>query len=200
MAKTNTQQKQKESGVKKENSWTSLISRFNSIMGQFAGIPYDTAYGVFSRAIANMPSINNARIKAISPLPCDYSKEELGEFLRNPQNSELQLQQVAEGLRWSTYSFQKLVKSYADMLEFHSIVLPQHATAEEIESDNFKRESRLIDKFIKKVALKDNGRKIAMQAGTQGKVFYIPRYDVDKSHNSVNYFSTNGVPLSARTA
>ena len=193
MAKTNTQQKQKGADEKKENSWDSVISRFNSIMGQFAGIPYDTAYGVFSRAIANMPSINNARIKAISPLPCDYSKEELGEFLRNPQNSELQLQQVAEGLRWSTYSFQKLVKSYADMLEFHSIVLP-HATAEEIEGDAFMRESRLIDKLIKKVSLKDNGRKIAMQAGTQGKVFYVPRYDVDKSHNAVNYFFLQELP------
>ena len=177
-----------------QSSWGAAIARFNSLMGQFAGMPCDSAYGVFSRAMANMPSINNARIKAISPLPCDYSKEELGEFLRTPQNSELQLQQVAEGLRWSTYSFQKLVKSYADMLEFHSIVLPQHATADEIESDNFKRESRLIDKFIKKASLKAEGRKIAMQAGTQGKVFYVPRYDVDKSHNAVNYFFLQELP------
>ena len=194
MAKTNTQQKQKGADEKKENSWASVISRFNSIMGQFAGIPYDTAYGVFSRAIANMPSINNARIKAISPLPCDYTKADLGEFLRHPQDSEYPLQQVAEGLRWSTYSFQKLVKSYSDMLEFHSIVLPQHATAEEIESDAFMREARLVDKFIKKASLKSEGRKIAIQAGTQGKAFYVPRYSVDKSHNTVNSFVLQELP------
>ena len=187
-AKSNTQE------ATSQSSWASVISRFNSIMGQFAGIPYDTAYGVFSRAIANMPSINNARIKAISPLPCDYTKADLGEFLRHPQDSEYPLQQVAEGLRWSTYSFQKLVKSYSDMLEFHSIVLPQHATAEEIESDAFMREARLVDKFIKKASLKSEGRKIAIQAGTQGKAFYVPRYSVDKSHNTVNSFVLQELP------
>ena len=140
-----------------------------------------------------MAPVQNARVKAISPLPCDYTKYDLGEFLRHPQDSEYPLQQVAEGLRWSTYSFQKLVKSYADMLEFHSIALP-HATGEEIESDAFKRESRLVDKLIRKASLKAEGRKIAMQAGTQGKVFYVPRYSVDKSHNAVNYFFMQELP------
>lgn len=193
MAKAGTAKKNTQDATS-QNSWGAAIARFNSLMGQFAGMPFDTAYGVFSRAIANMPSINNARVKAISPLPCDYTKYDLGEFLRHPQDSEYPLQQVAEGLRWSTYSFQKLVKSYSDMLEFHSIVLPQHATAEEIESDAFMREARLVDKLIKKASLKSEGRKIAIQAGTQGKVFYVPRYSVDKSHNAVNSFVLQELP------
>ena len=186
-AKSNTQE------VTSQGSWGAVIARWNSLTGQLAGMPFDTAYGIFSRAWANMAPIQNSRVKAISPLPCDYTKYDLGEFLRHPQDSEYPLQQVAEGLRWSTYSFQKLVKSYADMLEFHSIALP-HATAEEIESDAFVRESRLVDKLIKRASLKDEGRKIAMQAGTQGKVFYVPRYSVDKSHNAVNYFFMQELP------
>ena len=192
MAKANTQKKNTQEATP-QSSWGAAIARFNSIMGQFAGMPYDTAYGIFSRAWANMAPLQNSRIKSISPLPCDYTKADLGEFLRHPQDSEYPLQQVAEGLRWSTYSFQKLVKSYADMLEFHSIVLP-HATAEEIESDAFMREARLVDKLIKRASLKDEGRKIAMQAGTQGKVFYVPRYSIDKSHNAVNYFFMQELP------
>ena len=192
MAKANTQKKNTQEATP-QSSWGAAIARFNSIMGQFAGMPYDTAYGIFSRAWANMAPLQNSRIKSISPLPCDYTKADLGEFLRHPQDSEYPLQQVAEGLRWSTYSFQKLVKSYADMLKFHSIVLP-HATAEEIESDAFMREARLVDKLIKRASLKDEGRKIAMQAGTQGKVFYVPRYSIDKSHNAVNYFFMQELP------
>ncbi len=187
-AKSNTNKKSTS-----QNSWDAVIARFNNIMGQFAGIPIETVYGIFSQAMANMTPLQNARIKAISPLPCDYTKYDLGEFLRHPQDSEYPLQQVAEGLRWSTYSFQKLVKSYADMLEFHSIVLP-HATAAEIANDNFKRESRLVDKLIRKASIKAEGRKIAMQAGTQGKVFYVPRYSVDKSHNAVSYFFMQELP------
>ena len=193
MAKASTAKKSTQSEATSQSSWGAAIARFNSVMGQFAGMPFDTAYGIFSRAWANMAPLQNARVKAISPLPCDYTKAELGEFLRHPQDSEYPLQQVAEGLRWSTYSFQKLVKSYADMLEFHSIVLP-HATAEEIESDAFMREVRLVDKLIKKASLKAEGRKIAMQAGTQGKVFYVPRYSVDKSHNTVNSFVLQELP------
>ena len=193
MAKAGTQKTNKQGEATSQNSWGAVIARFNSTVGQFAGMPFDTAYGIFSRAWANMAPMQNARVKAISPLPCDYTKYDLGEFLRHPQDSEYPLQQVAEGLRWSTYSFQKLVKSYADMLEFHSIVLP-HATSEEIESDAFMREVRLVDKLIKKASLKAEGRKIAMQSGTQGKVFYVPRYSVDKSHNTVNYFFMQELP------
>ena len=193
MAKFGTEKKNTQGESTSQSSWGAVIARFNNLMGQFAGMPFDVAYGIFSRAMANVAPLQNARVKAINPLPCDYTKYDLGEFLRHPQDSEYPLQQVAEGLRWSTYSFQKLVKSYADMLEFHSIVLP-HATAEEIESDAFMREVRLVDKLIKKASLKAEGRKIAMQAGTQGKVFYVPRYSVDKSHNSVNYFFMQELP------
>lgn len=193
MAKTAAKQQKTAVEATSQSSWKAAITRFNNIMGQFAGLPFDNAYAAFSRAIANMAPTQNARIKALNPLPCDYSKAELNDFLTHPQHSERQLQEVAEGLRWSTYSFQKLVKSYADMLEFHSIALP-HATEEEIEGDAFMREARLVDKFIKKARLKDEGRKIAMQAGTQGKVFYVPRYSVDKSHNAVNYFFMQELP------
>ena len=192
MAKVSTAKSNTQKGTS-QSSWGAVIARWNSLTGQLAGMPFDTAYGIFSRAWANMAPLQNARVKAISPLPCDYTKYDLGEFLRHTQDSEYPLQQVAEGLRWSTYSFQKLIKSYADMLEFHSIVLP-HATAEEIESDAFMREVRLVDKLIKKASLKAEGRKIAMQAGTQGKVFYVPRYSVDKSHNAVNYFFMQELP------
>lgn len=194
MAKTSEAKGYTQQPTTSKSSWKGVISRWNNAIGQLAEMPWDRAFGVFSRAWANMAPLQNSRVKAINPLPCDYTKAELGEFLRNPQVSELQLQQIAEGLRWSTYSFQKLVKSYADMLEFHSIILPQQATAEEIESDGFKRESRLVDKFIKRVSLKDEGRKLTMQALTQGKVFYVPRYSVDKSHNTVNYFFLQELP------
>lgn len=183
--------------IEKVSSYSAVIERLNNIMGSFSGLPMDSVYNAFGRALgywANQPQIQNRRIKALNPLPCDYSKDDLNKFLVNPQNSEYELQQISEGLRWTNYSYAKLIKSYSDMLEFHSLVMSQNATADEVKSDGFKRESRLVDKFIKSFKAKETGRKVAMQALTQGKVFYVPRYSVDKSHNKANYFFLQELP------
>ncbi len=194
MAQTNTQKKDMNQAESPQTSWGAVIARFNNIYGQFAELPYESIFRAFGRAWANMPSVQNSRIKALNPLPCDYTKEELNDFLTNPQNSEFELQQIAEGLRWSNYSFQKLAKSYADVLEYHSIVLPQYVTDEEFDSDAFMREYRLVEKFVKCMSLKAIGQQVTMQSLLQGKVFYALRYSVDKSHNTVNYFALQELP------
>ena len=193
MAKASTEQKNTQVQTS-SSSWGEVLSRFNSIMGQFADMTGEGIYAAFGRAWANMPSVQNSRVKAISPLPCDYTKVELGDFLRTPQNNELPLQEIAEGLRWTNYSWYKRIKSYADMLQFHSIVLPQDVAGEEINSDSFRREYRLVYKLLQALSPKQNGRKIATQSETQGKVYYVPRFDVDRSHNSVNYFFLQELP------
>ena len=181
----------------KPSSYSAVIERLNGIMGQYSSLPIDSVYSAFGRALgfwANQPNIQNNRIKALNPLPCDYSKEDLNVFLTHPQDSEYELQQVGEGLKWTNYSWFKLNKSYADMLQLHALALPQHATADEIKSDSFKREARLVHKVIKALMPKQTGRKAANQAGLQGKVFKLPRYSVDKSHNKVNYFFVQDLP------
>ncbi len=182
---------------KQTSSYGKIIERFNSLVGTYSGLPMDSVYSAFGRAMgywANQPQIQRNRILALNPLPCDYSKEDLNTFLTNPQDSELQLQQVAEGLRWTNFSWQKILKSYSDMLQFHSLILPQHATAEEIKGDGFKREFRIVNKVVKSLKVREVGRKTAKQAETQGKVFYVPRYSIDKSHNKCNYFFMQQLP------
>lgn len=200
-----TAKKQTTKSVKTNNkatttksSYSAVIERMNSIMGQYANLPMDSIFSAFGRAFggywANQPNIQNNRIKALNPLPCDFTKDELNTFLTNPQNSEYELQQVAEGLKWTNYSWYKTIKSYADMLTYHSYALPQHTTADEIASDGFKREYRLVDKAIKTLNIRDFGKTAVMQAGAQGKVFYVPRYVIDKSHNKVYTFMMQELP------
>lgn len=181
-----------------QSSYSEILKRFNSLANVYSSLPMDSVYSAFSRAMggywANSQPIQNQRIKAINPLPCDYSKADLGQFLQNPQNSELQLQQVAEGLKWSVYSFFKLQKSYSDMLTFKHYAIPQYVDKEDIKSEQFKREYRLIDKILKAINIPQEGHKLVGQAITQGKVFYVPRYSIDKSHNKVNYFLLQQLP------
>lgn len=188
---------QAQSTQSKMLSWKGALEHFRGLMGNYGNLSMDAIYSAWGRAIgywANQPNVQNARVKAINPLPADFTKEELGEFLRNPQNSELPLQQVSEGLKWTNYSWFKTIKSYQDMLTFHKYAKPNHITKDEAASDSFLREHRLVDKLLKETHLKAVGHEIAGQALSQGKVCYVPRYSVDKSHNTVNTFFMQELP------
>lgn len=163
------------------------MQRLNNILGMYSGLPQGAMYSAFSRAIANFAPVQHGRTIGINPLPCDFTKEELGAFLRNPASSEYQLQQVGAGLRWSAYPFNKLVLSYASIPTFKNYVAPQYIDKDTLSNDNFKREWRLVEKIRKALDIQSFGRKVTAQAMTYGKVFYMLRTDIDKSHNSVRY-------------
>ena len=136
-----------------KSSYSAVIERINNILGQYQTLPMDSIYGAFGRAMgsfmANNPILGNQRVKAINPLPADITKEELGEALRYPQGNERILRQVSEGLRWTNYSYNKIISSYANMLNFHTLILPKYLETTDIKSDAFRREYRLICKIIK---------------------------------------------------
>lgn len=192
------QQTKKNSNTKrttsKPSSYSATIERLNSIIGQYSNLPMDSIYSAFGRAWANMAPLQNQRIKAIGSLPADYSKTDLGEFLRSPQTSEKPLRQVAEGLKWSVYSFYKLQKSYADILTYRHYTIPEYITAEELKSDTFKREYKLVNKLTKEIDIPSFGHKVAGEALVNGKVFYVPRYRIDKSHNKVDFAFMQRLP------
>ena len=180
-----------------KSSYSAIVEKMRTLATSYANLPMESIYAAFGRATeswANMPSVQNSRVKAISPLPADYDKDSLGEFLRYPQNSELPLQQVAEGLKWSVYSFFKLQKSYADILTYRNYVLPEYITAEDVKTETFQREYRLADKLLKAVNIPEVGHLAVGQAEIQGKVFYVSRYRIDKSHNSVDTFFLQPLP------
>ena len=157
----------------------------------------DAFYNAFSRVgygLNNEPFINNMRVKAINPLPADYTKEELGEFLLSPQTSELSLRKVAEALKWTAYPIFKLQKSYADMLTYRHYVKPLYVEKDKAKTDEFLREWRIVDKAEKAFCVEEFGHQAAAQALLQGKVFYVTRSSIDKVHNKVNYIFHQQIP------
>ena len=172
-----------------QSSWKKLSERFNKINQTYAGLPYDTMFSAFAQAgafAANEPHIQNTRIKAISSLPSDYTKDKIGEFLRNVYESEQPLRSTAETLSWTAYPFFKLVKTYADIPTYHNYVKPLYIDGETAKTKEFQREAMLLDKFSRELNPEKCAHKIVGQAMKQGKVFYTIRYDVDKVHNKVN--------------
>lgn len=192
------ERKKAENATQTPSSYDGLISRLNGLVSQYSEqVGVDGIYSAFARAgmnFSNQPQIQNSRVKAISSLPTEYTKEQLGEFLRNPYDCEQQLRQTSEILRWTAYPYAKIIKTYQDIPTYRYYSKPLYVEQTQIKSKEFWREARLIDKINKELRPEAEAHKITGQALTQGKVFYYPRYAVDKVHNQVRYFFMQQLP------
>ena len=180
-----------------ESTYSEVMDRLNRIASEYGELGFDSIFSSFTRAglgFNNEPFINNQRVKAINPLPADYSKQDLGEFLQSPQAYELPLRKISEGLKWTTYPYFKVVKTYADMLTFRHYIKPKYISSEKARAEEFAREWRLVDKLSDAFHVEEFGHQAATQALTQGKVFYTLRSNIDKSHNKVNYVFQQQLP------
>lgn len=175
------------------------IQKFNELSEQYAGILSAQAFAsAFSRAgmgMANQPSLQNSRIKAISSLPVNYTKTQVGEFLRNPYSHEQELRETSEILRWTNYPYFKIIKTYSDIPTDRYYFKPKYLTDEAAKTKDFEREATLIDKFNKEIHPESVLHKIRGEALLQGKAIYATRYQVDKSHNLVNYAFLEQLPI-----
>lgn len=180
------------------SSYSTLIQRFNDITSQYYSfLPEQSFMDAFMRAgygLANQPDIQNARVKGISSLPLDYTKEQIGDFLRSPYYHERELRQTSEVLKWTAYPFFKIAKTYQDIPTYRNYFKPLYIDADIAKSKEFKREAMLLDKFSRTLGVEQTAHKIVGEAINQGKAFYVPRYEVDKIHNKVNYAFMQQLP------
>lgn len=180
------------------SSWKGTLEKVNNLVSSYANfLPMENIFSAFSRAgfsLRNQPQIQNSRIKAISSLPVDYTKEQIGEMLRNPYQNEMGLRQTSQILRWTAYPYFKISKTYQDIPTYKYYTKPLYIDKETAQSDVFKREAILLDKINK--AMKPNvyAHKITGQSVVQGKVAYHLRTDIDKVHNKVNYVFMQQLP------
>lgn len=175
-----------------------VIERFNELADSYAGVlSAQSIFNAFSRAganLANQPQIQNQRVKSISSLPNDYTKEAIGGFLREPYFNEIPLRQTSQILKWTAYPYFKVAKTYQDIPTYHHYTKPLYMDAQRAKNSAFLREATLLDKLSKTLDPAAVAHKITGLATTLGKVVYIPRYSVDKVHNTVNYAFMQQLP------
>lgn len=179
------------------SSYKAILDKFNSLAEQYAGMVDSEAFRTFARlgyGTANMPQIQNQRIKQIATLPVNYTKQQIEGFLREPYFSEIPLQQTSQILKWTVYPYYKLIKTYADIPSYKYYTKPLYIDGEQAKTEEFKREFMLVDKLNKVLQPDVYAHRIAGQALSLGKVFYTYRADVDKSHNKVNHIFLQQLP------
>lgn len=181
------------------SSYADIFKKFNTLSERYGNLSSDQLISAFSsvtgiRYERNNPYIQNRRVKQIASLPQNYTKDKVGEMLVNPDNNELPLRQVEHALEVTAYPLFHLRKVYQDLLTYHSYTAPEFTTDGESKEKEFWREWKLIEKFRKALFPMAEAHRIVGQCCQEGKVFYYPRYRVDKAHNKVEHAFMQQLP------
>ena len=175
-----------------------IFNKFRTLSERYGGLPIDNLVSAFTKASGgryaiNNPYIQNRRVKQISSLPVQYTKDQVADMITNPDGNETQLRQVDHALEYTAYPLFHMRKIYQDMLTYHNYIVPRFTAPEDM-SDEFKREWILLEKFRKELNPAVYAHEIVGQVLQEGKVFYYPRFRVDKSHNKVDHAFMQQLP------
>lgn len=161
-------------------------------------VPFEAAYASFLRAggigFLNMPDVQNARVRQMSTRPANYTKDQIAEFVQNPDQSAPELRAVSASLAWSTKTYDLLLSTYPDMMQYYWYIAPGWKE-EKVDKDLRMREWKLGYKIAEEMQIAAKAHEITGLCMKYGKVFYTPRVSVDKSHNNVNYAFLQQLPM-----
>lgn len=184
----------------KTGTFPEVFQRFRELSAEYGDMPVEqliSAFkfaGGFGEMYTPNPAIQNRRVKGIETRPANYSKDEVAEFLRHPDDSEYQLRAVEKGLEYTAYPMFHTRVTYQNLLTYHSYVAPSLTDKETAKRDDFWREWKLMEKVRKAVNPKDKCHEYCGLALQSGKVFVHPRVSVDKPRNRVNYAFLQQLP------
>lgn len=184
------------------SSFPEIFKKFRELSAQYGNMNPTSLLSAFQAAggfgLGNMytanPYVQNRRIKAIETRPANYTKEQVADFLRNPDNSERELRAVEKGLEYLSYPMLHIRTVYQNLLTYHSYVAPNLTDREDAKRDDFWREWKLLEKLRQVVNPKDKCHEFCGLALQSGKIFVTPRISVDKAHNGVNYAFLQQLP------
>lgn len=147
-----------------------------------------------SGAFTMDPYVQNRRVKQVSSLPVDRTKDDIARMLQAPDGNEQHLRETGNILEYTSYTMAKIRATYQDLLTYHHYVYPAYVEDKEAQGEAFLREWRLAEKVSEEIQPGRAMRQIVGQCIRDGKVFYVPRVEVDKSHNQVKYAFLQQLP------
>ena len=184
----------------KPKGYNSYAETFKQLALQYSDMPIENVIDALGRTggwngfTAN-PYVQNRRVKQISSLPANYDYDKVAEMITQPDGNELPLRQVSHVLESTVAPYWKIRKTYQDIMTYHWYVCPNGIrTVDDAKGDSFWRELMLAEKVAESAKIDQKSHEIVGQCVQEGKVFYSMRYQVDKTHNNVNYAFLQQLP------
>lgn len=190
----------KEFNSVKYGSFDNITKKIQELSIKYDGMPMESLITAFGRIgipnslYINNPYEQNRRVKAISSVPIRYKKSEVEHMLENVYNSEKPLREVHHALEYTSYPLLHTRFVYQNLLTYHSYIAPFLTNDEDSKRDDFWREWKLLEKLRTEFRIKSVAHEIVGQTIQEGKVFYYPRFSVDKAHNKVNHAFMQQLP------
>ena len=186
--------------MKAADGYTSYPEMFRALAQKYGDMPIENVVAAFGRTTASAgftanPYVQNRRVKSISSLPVNYDYDKVAEMITKPNENEMPLRQVSHVLESTVAPYWKIRKMYQDILSYHWYVCPYGVEdVSEAKTKDFKREMLLAEKFVEAAKIQQKAHEIVGQCVEEGKVFYSMRYQVDKTHNNINYAFMQQLP------
>ena len=168
-----------------------IMRKVRELSSRYGNIPVESLIGAFGDS---NPYVQNSRVKNISSAARKYSKPEVEEMIGNIAANEQPLRETEIQLEGSSYPLHHIRTTYQSLLTYHNYVAPFLAEDGAEAKPEFWREWKVLEKLRKEFNVKQIAHEITGQCLQEGKVFYYPRYSVDKSHNKVNYAFMQQIP------
>lgn len=181
-------------------TYPALFAKLSGIQQKYQNMPVNKMVGVldriggFSSMYSPDPTVQNKRIKSISSVANVYGKDDVSDMLRDVSSNERRLREVEHALEYTAYPLYHIRNTYQNLLTYRWYFAPNMPDTEDSKKKDFWREYKLLCKLGKEMRLKDKAHEITGQAWQEGKVFYYPRYQVDKVHNKVNHVFLQQLP------
>ena len=186
-------------------SFPEVTKKMRELTLQYGDMPYSrlvsafgaTGLGAISlsgRAGIDDPYAQNNRVKDIPSQPKKYRKPQVETMIDQAETHEREIREVTHWLEYPSYPFFHTRTVYQNLLTYHSYVAPYLTDKEDSKKSDFWREWKLLEKLRTTFDIKSIAHEITGQALQEGKVFYVPRYSVDKAHNKVNHAFLQQLP------
>lgn len=173
------------------SSFPEIIERVKTLSNEYGNIPFETVFHAYGDS---NPYVQNSRVKKIGSSARKYSKKKVEEMIENISSSEQALREVEKQLEGSSYPLLHTRTVYQNLLTYHNYIAPFLVDDDATDKPEFWREWKVLEKLRKEFHLKQITHEIVGQCIQEGKVFYYPRYNVDKSHNKVHYAFMQQLP------
>jgi hypothetical protein len=180
------------------DTWAELARSIKRLNGRYGSLGMGSIFSAWTAAggfnlLNNWPQIQNARIKGVNTRAADYGKDEIAEMVQAPGSNERALRAVSASLDSSAMTYSIILDAYQNIPLYNWYVFPSE-DLKEVGYEQMRRDYILTQKLAEKINPSATARKINGQCAKYGKVFYTPRYDVDKSHNAVKYAFLQQLP------
>lgn len=180
------------------DSWSELAKGIKRLNGQYGSLGMGSIFSAWTAAgglglLTSWPQIQNSRIKGINTRAADFSKDEIAAMVQNPSSNERQLRAVSAALDTSAMTYSIILDTYQNIPTYDWYVYPSENLSH-VSYEQMRRDYILTQKLADKMNPSAEARKINGQCAKFGKVFYTPRYEVDKSHNAVKYAFLQQLP------